>query len=119
MLSGGATEPGAIAVLGLGWDREAAAVPMQGRRGSRSVECSKCREIRSYGGFCIMLEGCAALFIEVKHTPCTQLFLVWDFTRYRWPLRAWYYSAVFLGCLHACNGPVRVATKGFTFSVVF
>lgn len=74
MLSGGATEPGAIAALRLGWEREAAAVPVQGRRGSRSVECGKCRETRSCGDFCTVLEGCAALFIEVKRTPCTRLF---------------------------------------------
>lgn len=77
VLSGGATEPGAIAALGLGRGKEAAAIPVQGRGGGGSVECGKCRERRGSRGFCTVLEGCVALFREVKHTRCTELFLVW------------------------------------------
>ena len=68
VLSGGATEPGR--------GKEAAAVPVQGRGGSGSVERGKCRETRGSRGFCTVLESCAALFSEVKHTRCTELFLV-------------------------------------------
>ena len=77
MLSGGATEPGAIAALGLGRGKEAAGVPLQGRGQSGSVESGKCRETRAGRGFCTVLEGCVALFSELKHTQCTELFLVW------------------------------------------
>lgn len=77
MLSVGATEPGAIAALGLGRGKEAAGVPLPGRERSRSVESGKCRETRAGRGFCTVLEGCAALFNELKHTQCTELFLLW------------------------------------------
>lgn len=51
---------GAAAALGLGKDKEAAAVPEQGG-GIGSAQCGKGRGNWSAGGFCSVLEGCAAL----------------------------------------------------------
>lgn len=51
--------------------------PCAGKEGSGSGECGKCREKRGSRGFCTVLEGGAALFREVRHAQCTELFLVW------------------------------------------
>lgn len=50
----------AAAAPGLGKDEEAAAVPVEGR-GVAVQNVAKAGETRGGGGFCIVLERCAAL----------------------------------------------------------